>query len=995
MNKEINKINKNKKEENDVININNRYHSLRDDTAGDISQFFDNISRLDMHNNDIKLNSDNIFYNDEQYQIWDKNKNLTYDDVCNTFYYLFYKFKKGVFIRIINNKLETFIPFNNISYINEFSHLIKCDPKFKSFENFFKYINSLSGYNQENLNYEVINKWYSNNSLLKYHKDNESKGRSFNNDIIKNMFETLCKERKVPDIDLFINRRDFPQITKGGYEPYFHIWGDEHNLVSHNYKKYIPIISFSTSSYFADIPIPTYEDWELVKYQEEGNNISSKKYPKIEKIKWKNKINKAIFLGTTTGSGVTSNNNKRLKLFELSQKSDLLDVRITKWNLRPRKIKGEKYIKTIERKNYPTSDSMSLQEQSKYKYIIIVEGHVAAYRISYQLSSYSLILLIESEWTTWLSKYLKPYEHYIPIKDDLSDLITNINWCINNDKKCKKIAKNALKFFDKYINKKSILDFIQKRLIDINSQAGIYKYNKSVTDLFNKFEKNKIKEIMLKYNNKLVYNHKLSDRLFTKNIGVLDGISMAMQSENSIPKFIKILFKTKTSTVSLYTFKDINIVIKKSHNSIKKKENIRENFIGLNGINYMAARIPTFPYIFIPKDYNMVYMEYISSVNMFQWINSPKYNFKDLLDILIHINLSLIMSQNMIGFIHHDLHPWNIMLTTEKKEYNNHRYFIDTKTLIIFKSRLIPVILDFGKSRIVNYDKNYGLIDHFMFEGRSNLIDTITNLYSIINILINTNKFNSNEKRLFKFLEKLNIQNYKDVKHYHKFGIFNNYDYIFKDKDNKNITPKSFIDFIILEFTEFNFNIIKTNKCIYPMLYGPNPIVVENYLFTKDINKSISNLFENIDRNRRPVDNNKIGYEISSNILNIRIQWIQWLYDNDKMNLENKNLWNKIKKQIFSKEILTNDIELDYNFPDNNYILLKQEMSIDFLEEFFNKNTIISNDWRTIYSTCLEYNFYNENNNYFKDFIKIDYMKFFNVISNNNTLLLLYNMVKN
>ena len=60
---------------------------------------------------------------------------------------------------------------------------------------------------------------------------------------VKNMLETLCATRKVPDIEFFMNRRDFPILTRNGTEPYHGIWGENTPLVSHNIPKYLPILS--------------------------------------------------------------------------------------------------------------------------------------------------------------------------------------------------------------------------------------------------------------------------------------------------------------------------------------------------------------------------------------------------------------------------------------------------------------------------------------------------------------------------------------------------------------------------------------------------------------------------------------------------------------------------------------------------------------------------------------------------------------------------------
>ena len=44
--------------------------------------------------------------------------------VYYTFRYLFYKFKKSIYIKIVNNEIDMFIPFTNINFVNEWHSLI-------------------------------------------------------------------------------------------------------------------------------------------------------------------------------------------------------------------------------------------------------------------------------------------------------------------------------------------------------------------------------------------------------------------------------------------------------------------------------------------------------------------------------------------------------------------------------------------------------------------------------------------------------------------------------------------------------------------------------------------------------------------------------------------------------------------------------------------------------------------------------------------------------
>ena len=56
------------------------------------------------------------------------------------------------------------------------------------------------------------------------------------------------------------------------------------------------------------------------------------------------------------------------------------------------------------------------------------------------------------------------YEHYVPVKKDLSDLIYIIQWCIKHDKECSKIAESAYTFYEKYLTKDGIFDYLQHKM---------------------------------------------------------------------------------------------------------------------------------------------------------------------------------------------------------------------------------------------------------------------------------------------------------------------------------------------------------------------------------------------------------------------------------------------------------------------------------------------------------------------------------------------------
>ena len=69
----------------------------------------------------------------------------------------------------------------------------------------------------------------------------------------------------------------------------------------------------------------------------------------------------------------------------------------------------------------------------KYKYQVSVDGTVAAYRLPYLLAGDSVVLKQNSSYYEFFYKRLRPYEHYIPLSADLSDLLDRIQWAKHHD----------------------------------------------------------------------------------------------------------------------------------------------------------------------------------------------------------------------------------------------------------------------------------------------------------------------------------------------------------------------------------------------------------------------------------------------------------------------------------------------------------------------------------------------------------------------------------
>lgn len=105
-----------------------------------------------------------------------------------------------------------------------------------------------------------------------------------------------------------------------------------------------------------------------------------------------------------------------------------------------------------------------IYEQSKFKYILYVEGHCAANRYAFLMRLGSVILKVTSRCVAdemWYYPILKPFEDHVPIREDLSDLAEKIQWCRDNDDKCRQIAARANELYEKFVSKEAIHDYME------------------------------------------------------------------------------------------------------------------------------------------------------------------------------------------------------------------------------------------------------------------------------------------------------------------------------------------------------------------------------------------------------------------------------------------------------------------------------------------------------------------------------------------------------
>ncbi len=81
-----------------------------------------------------------------------------------------------------------------------------------------------------------------------------------------------------------------------------------------------------------------------------------------------------------------------------------------------------------------------LSSYVQYKFFIQIDGNGNSWELIPKLRLGSCMLLVESDWLLWHHKLLRPWEHYVPVAADLSNLVEMMDWCLVHDEEAAEIA---------------------------------------------------------------------------------------------------------------------------------------------------------------------------------------------------------------------------------------------------------------------------------------------------------------------------------------------------------------------------------------------------------------------------------------------------------------------------------------------------------------------------------------------------------------------------
>ncbi len=180
---------------------------------------------------------------------------------------------------------------------------------------------------------------------------------------------------------------------------------------------------------------------QLIKEIEEGNQ----KYP------WQDKENKIFWRGYFTGGSYNIQNFDKLPRLSLAIFSrlypDLINAKFSSNSL-TESDKSSKGLETVLKILWPEKPkAVKEKDHLKYKYLISLDGNTCAWqRVPWIMLSNSVLVKQETTKMEWFYPAIKPYTHYVPINEKITDLFQQIEWMKTHDPELKQISKNAHNF---------------------------------------------------------------------------------------------------------------------------------------------------------------------------------------------------------------------------------------------------------------------------------------------------------------------------------------------------------------------------------------------------------------------------------------------------------------------------------------------------------------------------------------------------------------------
>lgn len=125
---------------------------------------------------------------------------------------------------------------------------------------------------------------------------------------------------------------------------------------------------------------------------------------------------------------------------------EIVDARLTHYENLARTVDGNALRQRLDDWLGGLAPHIPMADFTAYKYLISLDGVCSSWKRVAAILWTGSVLLMQNRWQQFFYPGLVAWEHYVPLADDLSDLVTRFFWLQENAAKAAAIARNGGEF---------------------------------------------------------------------------------------------------------------------------------------------------------------------------------------------------------------------------------------------------------------------------------------------------------------------------------------------------------------------------------------------------------------------------------------------------------------------------------------------------------------------------------------------------------------------
>jgi protein glucosyltransferase len=280
--------------------------------------------------------------------------------------------------------------------------------------------------NNELIRYQIIN-----NELYIQTSNLSDKAATHRSEAITNTLKRILKHTKIENIDFVITMHDSYKDAINNFDM-------------------PPIFTFAANKKInKDKNILFIDDYSLynnkIGYRTGWKSISKEILKANKDYPWNKKIDKAFWRGKLSDDQTDHAYRSKLVDYSIELPKDF-DAKFTQTNSPKPKNKLEILYEVISLE-LSIPPFVSRKDQVHYKMLINLDGYTSTYPgFLWRLLSNSVTIKQETDNEQWFYDAVKPWIHYVPVKQDLSDLLEKVEWIKAHDDEARKIAERSTEF---------------------------------------------------------------------------------------------------------------------------------------------------------------------------------------------------------------------------------------------------------------------------------------------------------------------------------------------------------------------------------------------------------------------------------------------------------------------------------------------------------------------------------------------------------------------